>query len=139
MKFDFVIGNPPYQETVDTYNRQDPIYPHFYEAAERLADRYLLISPARFLFDSGLTKRTWNRKMLSDEHIVVEKYYRKSSDVFINTNINGGVVIIYRDSTKKSRPIDFFIPDETLRKIATKFKKMNVSRWIPLFMEEDPI
>mgnify|MGYP000761921347 CR=1 FL=1 len=102
MKFDFVIGNPPYQETVDTYNRQDPIYPHFYEAAERLADRYLLISPARFLFDSGLTKRTWNRKMLSDEHIVVEKYYRKSSDVFINTNINGGVVIIYRDSTKKA-------------------------------------
>ena len=71
MKFDFVIGNPPYQESQETNNRAEPIYPYFYDAAEKVASSYMLISPARFLFNAGLTSKDWNEKMLNDEHLKI--------------------------------------------------------------------
>lgn len=40
MKFDFCIGNPPYQESQDSNNKSDAVYPYFYDAAEDIADRY---------------------------------------------------------------------------------------------------
>ena len=123
MKWDFAIGNPPYQESGTTNNKAEAVYPHFYEGAEDIAERYLLISPARFLFNAGLTPKVWNEKMLSDKHIKLEKYYNNSADIFPNTSINGGVAIVYRDSTKMFRPIFDFIPDEDLRKISEHFEK----------------
>ena len=120
MKFDFCIGNPPYQVTTDTYNRQEPIYPYFYDMAEQISERYILISPARFLFDAGLTSKEWNRKMLSDDCLKVEDYYANSSEVFSNTNINGGVAIVYRDNQKHGKPIGQFIPNEILRSITSR-------------------
>lgn len=123
MKFDYCIGNPPYQSTVDTYNRQEPIYPYFYDAAESIADKSLLISPARFLFDAGLTPKAWNRKMLSDEHIKVEYYNQNANEVFHNTDIKGGIAVVYRDANKNFGAIEEFIPDKTLRAISSHFKK----------------
>lgn len=121
MRFDYVIGNPPYQESGETNNKAEAIYPSFYVAAEEVADKYILISPARFLFNAGLTPKEWNKKMLSDEHVKVKQYYSNSSDVFSNTNINGGVVIVYRDATKRYNPIGLFIPNDILRSIASRF------------------
>lgn len=123
MKWDFAIGNPPYQTSIDTYNRQEPIYPHFYDAAESVADKYLLISPARFLFNAGLTPKEWNTKMLSDEHVKVKYYNQSSSEVFSNTEIKGGVAVMYRDSKQCFGAIGEFVPDENLRKIASHFIK----------------
>ena len=122
MKFDFVIGNPPYQESGITNNKAEAIYPYFYDGAETLAEKYILISPARFLFNAGLTPKKWNLKMLSDKHLRVVQYFHDSSDVFSNTNINGGVVIIYRDSKREFAPIGMFVPDDTLRSISDRFK-----------------
>lgn len=123
MKFDFCIGNPPYQESGDTNNRAEPIYPHFYEAAEKLADRYMLISPARFLFDAGLTSKEWNRKMLSDDHLKVEYYNQNSSEVFANTDIKGGVAVMYRDAYREFGAIEQFVSDEKLRSIIRHFSR----------------
>lgn len=123
MKFDFVIGNPPYQSSSDSYNRQEPIYPYFYDAAEQVSDKYLLISPARFLFNAGLTPKEWNKKMLSDEHLKVEYFNQNSSEIFSNTEIKGGVAVMYRDTTQNFGAIEEFIADDTIRKIASHFKK----------------
>lgn len=57
MKFDFVIGNPPYQESKTTNNKSEAIYPFFYDAAIKIAEKSLLITPARFLFNAGLRRR----------------------------------------------------------------------------------
>lgn len=121
--FDFCIGNPPYQVSNDSNNKQEPIYPYFYDAAEKLSDRYMLISPARFLFNAGLTPKDWNKKMLSDEHIKVEYYNQNAIELFPNTDIKGGVAIMYRDSQKELGPIEEFIPDENLRSISIKVQK----------------
>lgn len=123
MKFDFAIGNPPYQNSTDTYNRQEPVYPHFYDAAEEVADKYVLISPARFLFNAGLTSKEWNKKMLTDCHLKVEDYISDASSVFPNTEIKGGVAIVYRDSNKSFGAINEFIPNESLRSIASHFTR----------------
>ena len=122
-KFYAVIGNPPYNEDSDTYNRQPPIYPMFYDGAKEISEKYELITPARFLFNAGLTSKEWNEKMLNDKHIKVLKYFQNSSDVFQNTSIIGGVAIVLGDNNKSFEPIGQFIPDDTLRKIATHFTK----------------
>ena len=65
--FDYVIGNPPYQEeTKDTSDK--PVYNNFMDAAYECAEVVELITPARFLFNAGKTPKAWNDKMLNDEH-----------------------------------------------------------------------
>lgn len=125
VKFDIVVGNPPYQESSDSNNRQDPIYQHFYDLSEIISDRYCLISPARFLFNAGLTSKVWNKKMLNDKHLKVEYYIQNSNEIFPNTDIKGGVAILYRDDNKEFEPIKEFIPNEDLRNLASYFKNSN--------------
>jgi len=121
MKFTAVVGNPPYQETTGGYNRQEPIYQYFYDSAENIGEKYCLISPARFLFNAGLTSKTWNLKMLDSTHLEVKYYNPNSEELFPNTDIKGGVVIIYYDRNKIFNAIKKFIPDENLRKITSHF------------------
>ena len=123
MKFDYAIGNPPYQANVDTYNRQEPVYSYFYEEAERAANKYLLISPARFLFNAGLTPKEWNRKMLEDSHVKVEFYTGKSSDIFPSVEIKGGIAIVYRDADREFGAIREFFADENMRNLSKLFVK----------------
>ena len=122
MKFDFIIGNPPYQESKETNNKAEALYHYFYDSVAEITDRYELISPARFLFNAGLTPKSWNRKMLSDPHIKIEAYYPNSAEVFPNANINGGVAVIYRDGKKAFGAIESFIPNDILRGLAERFK-----------------
>jgi DNA or RNA helicases of superfamily II len=122
MKFDVVVGNPPYQETQANNNKGEPIYHYFYDIAEQVADKYVLISPARFLFNGGLTPKPWNQKMLSDKHLTVEYYAQNSAEVFPNTDIKGGVAVLYRNTKKDFGAIETFVPDPTLRSLAHKFK-----------------
>jgi len=89
MKFDAVVGNPPYQESrEDTLDYA--VYNFFYDLAEKVGSKYCLISPARFLFNAGSTDKNWNQKMLTDKHIKVAYFNQNSSAVFPNTDIKGG-------------------------------------------------
>lgn len=120
MKFDVVIGNPPYQKDSGTSARDDAIYNYFYDEAEKISDSYCLISPARFLFNAGSTPKKWNKKMLTDSHLKVAFYERDSRKVFVNTGIAGGVAILYRDSHRKIGPIKSFTSFPELNSIAQK-------------------
>ena len=109
MKFNAVVGNPPYQvKGKNKGDRDNPIYHLFYDTAFGLSDRVTLISPGRFLFNAGQTPKTWNEKMLSDEHVKVAHYWQKSTDLFPNVDIKGGVVIIWRDKHSTWHPIGTF-------------------------------
>ena len=119
MKFDVVIGNPPYQmDRSGTRDKQ--IYPDFMDSAYDIGDKAILITPGRFLFNAGDTSVAWNRKMLDDPYLKVIDYEPKSMNVFDNTDIKGGVTITYRDSADKGTPIDVFIPHVHLQSIADK-------------------
>lgn len=60
--------------------------------------------------------------MLADPHVKIVDYSQNSSDYFINTDIKGGVAILYRNSLKKQSPINEFIPDQNLRNLSHRFK-----------------
>lgn len=124
MKFDFVIGNPPYQQDSRGANENDtPIYHFFYDAAFDIADKVELITPARFLFNAGGTPKKWNERMLEDEHIKVLSYSQKSSDIFSNTDIKGGIAITYRDSARSFGPIKVFSSQPELAAIRKKMEQ----------------
>lgn len=92
MKFDYIIGNPPYQKQIegDNKNSAAPIYPQFLEASFKIGKVVELIHPARFLFNAGSTAKSWNEKMLNDNHFKILSYEANSSLVFPNTDIKGG-------------------------------------------------
>ena len=71
MKFDFCIGNPPYQEETQNNGRQNPVYNKFMDETYKVAECVELITTARFLFNAGQTPKAWNDKMLNDEHFKV--------------------------------------------------------------------
>lgn len=118
MKFDYVIGNPPYQDETlgDNKGFAPPVYNKFLDASYEIADKVEMIHPARFLFNAGSTPKAWNEKMLSDPHFKVLHYEADASSIFPNTDIKGGVVVSYRDSCSDFGAIGVF----------TKYAKMNV-------------
>ena len=119
MKFDFIIGNPPYQE--ETEGTSDtPVYNQFMDAAFSLADKVELITPARFLFNAGKTPKAWNGKMLKDEHFKVLDYEQDSSYFFRGTRITGGISITYRDATKDFGAIEVFSQFAEIRSLSAK-------------------
>ncbi len=120
MKFDFVIGNPPYQEEKEDNGRQPPIYDKFMDGTYQVSGKVLLISPARFLFNAGQTPKEWIKKMLSDPHLKVLMYEQDSSKVFQNTDIKGGVAVTYRDANTKFGEIGSFTTFSELNSITKK-------------------
>jgi hypothetical protein len=120
-KFDVVIGNPPYQEEGKGDNaRAEPIYHYFIDQAYKISSIAEFITPGRFLFNAGQTPKKWNRKMLNDKHVKVTFYEQKSSKVFANTDIKGGVVVTLRDDKKNEGPIGVFTPFQELNSIVKK-------------------
>ena len=92
------------------------------DAAQGIADRVEMITPARFLFNVGATPKAWNEKMLNDEHFKVMEYDPDSSKVFPGTDIKGGVAVTYHDVTKIYEPIDTFIPQKELQSVLQKVR-----------------
>lgn len=121
MKFDFVIGNPPYQEEMEGTS-DSPVYNSFMEVSYSIGTKVELITPARFLFNAGKTPKVWNQKMLSDEHFMVLSYEPDGTKVFPGTEIKGGVAIHYHDKTKRFDAIEVFTAYKELNDILKKVK-----------------
>ena len=122
MKFDFIIGNPPYQEEVENNGRMNPIYNYFMDGAFKIADEVILITPGRFLFNAGQTPKAWNRKMLSDSHFKVLNYYSNSKDIFPTADIKGGVTVSRHSQKEEFVPIETFTPFNELNSILKKVR-----------------
>ncbi len=124
MKFDYVIGNPPYQEEAPGTSTSDkPVYHTFMDAAYSVSDKVELITPARFLFDAGATPSVWNRKMLNDTHFKVLQYESDAKYFFSSIELPGGIAISYRDATRNFGAMKQFIQYNELNKIARKVKE----------------
>lgn len=124
MKFDFIIGNPPYQdETIgDNKGFAPPIYHKFLENAYGVGNVVEMIHPARFLFNAGSTPKQWNKQMLEDPHLKVLWYEQDSSKVFQNTDIKGGVAVSYHDINRDFGAIGTFTSYPELNTILHKVR-----------------
>jgi len=122
MKFDFVIGNPPYQEESVGEQKKyaPPVYHYFLEEAYKVGQCVEMIHPARFLFNAGATPKQWNEQMLKDPHLKALYFEQDSNKVFSNTEIKGGVAITYHDSSKDFGAIGTFTVYKELNNILHK-------------------
>ncbi|RWZ42593.1 Eco57I restriction-modification methylase domain-containing protein [Lactiplantibacillus plantarum] len=105
MKFDVVVGNPPYQEN-DNGKRDNgaanasasPLYHYFFELAKKISnEKIALIFPARWLTGAGKGLGNFSKDMLNDTHIKSISIYKDSSKIFPNTEIKGGVLYLTYD------------------------------------------
>ncbi len=98
MKFDVIVGNPPYQVDSDGNTRTKPVYNLFVQRAIEMNPRYvLMITPSRW-FAGGLGLGDFRGKMLRDRRLARLVDYRVEKDVFPHVNINGGVSYFLWDS-----------------------------------------
>lgn len=92
LKFDVIIGNPPYQEMDGGAQASaSPIYHHFVRMAKKLNPELIsFIMPTRW-YAGGKGLDDFRDEMINDVHLRVLHDWLTPEDIFPNTNIRGGV------------------------------------------------
>lgn len=103
MKFDVIVGNPPYQMS-DGGGRDSgaiSLYHKFIEQAKKLNPRYLsMIVPARW-YSGGKGLDEFRDEMLKDKRLAQIHDFPETSDCFPGLNIRGGVCYFLWDREHK--------------------------------------
>jgi hypothetical protein len=147
MKFNAIVGNPPYQ-VMDGGNSVSakPVYHHFVEIAKSIQPDYVsLIMPARW-YAGGKGLDTFRETMLNDKRISKLFDYPNSNDCFTNVDIAGGLCYFLWDKayngkttitnyingelsidTRDLDAFDILIRDNKAIPILKKVQKLNTS------------
>ena len=158
MKFDVIVGNPPYQlETGGSGRQAKPIYQLFVQQAKKMNPRYLvMIIPDRW-FAGGMGLGEFRKEMLEDKQIRKLVDYANSKDCFQGPDIPGGICYflwekstkgdcevtnIYQDkmtkSIRKMDEFDTFIRFEEAAKILRKINKNNEEKMTKIISSVRP-
>lgn len=109
MKFDFVIGNPPYQEEAENKSetngqtRSKSIFQYFQMEAEKIANTSsVLIYPGgRWIQRSGKGMKEFGLNQINDMKLKNIYFYPNSHDIFPNAAIADGISIVIKEISKE--------------------------------------
>ena len=98
MKFDSVVGNPPYMEMDGGAQASaKPIYNYFVDSSKKLNPNYIsMIMPSRW-YSGGKGLDEFRDNMLNDKRIAILHDFLNPEEVFPNTNIRGGICFLVWD------------------------------------------
>lgn len=130
MKFNVIVGNPPYQQKEGgaNINTALPIYNHFVDLAKKHNPEYIsLIIPTRW-YAGGRGLDNFRDEMLNDTHISELHDFLKPELIFQNLNIRGGICYFLwqknyntrKDLTKVFTYKDDLTPSVKLRSLRTQ-------------------
>ena len=108
MKFDYVIGNPPYQEDTGggsaanvAAKQARPVYNLFVDQAKTMQPHYIsMIMPARW-YAGGIGLNDFRNEMLNDPHLIRLTDFVNSKDCFSTVDIAGGICYFLWDRDKE--------------------------------------
>ncbi len=114
MKFDAIIGNPPYQENISSSDENaslgKQLFPTFITSAIKLNPKYIsLITPSRWFAGDAQDKSFLKLREFIKENNHISKIvnYPDCRDVFDNVTIKGGVsYFLFEDSYEGN--VDFY-------------------------------
>ena len=114
MKFDVIIGNPPYHlktSEIDGKSNAIPIYHLFVNMVKFLQPNYLImIIPSRWMTGGSRSLDDFRNSMINDQRISIMHDFLNSKDVFAGVEVKGGICYFLWDK-KHSGPCDFFTHD----------------------------
>ncbi|WP_296109315.1 Eco57I restriction-modification methylase domain-containing protein [uncultured Alistipes sp.] len=110
MKFNAVVGNPPYQEVVEQKESSNgqkvsiSIFHYFQTISERLGKYTSLIYPgARWIHRSGKGLEKFGLAQINDCHLMMLEFFPYSTDVFKDVAIADGLSIVLKDMDKTEK------------------------------------
>jgi hypothetical protein len=108
MKFNAIVGNPPYQQMDGggTGDSSKPIYNKFIEIGKKISPNYLsMIFPSRWM-KGGKGLDDFRNEMIHDMHIRRIVDFENAKECFDNMNIDGGICYLLWDK-EYNGPVDY--------------------------------
>ena len=121
MKFNAIVGNPPYQEMDGGASASAKnIYHYFVNVSKKLHPNYIsLIIPARW-YTSGKGLDEFRQDMIHDKHIIKLFDYVDSKDIFPTVEIKGGICYFLRSENEEKKCEIIYHSDEGIQ-YSTRF------------------
>ena len=122
IKFNAVVGNPPYQQTMakkETDNGQKNVTNifHFFQlAADNISQISSLIYPAgRWIHQSGKGLSQFGYDQINDPHLQKLEFFPNSSDIFDGVAIADGISLVLKNKAKDSRFFEYVYSQQNNR------------------------
>ena len=129
MKFDIIIGNPPYQlsDGGGTGDSAKPIYNLFIDQARYLSPKYIcMIIPSRWM-KGGKGLDDFRKSMIEDTHIKIIHDFENHAECFPNNHIDGGVCYFLWDRDHNGKVDYYYKPKDGETTFSKRFLKTAAS------------
>lgn len=116
MKFDIVIGNPPYQEETNQgeikagqQKRVRNVFQEFQKVADVIADKYscLIYPGGRWIHQSGRGLSEFGLKQINSSYLSKLYFYPDANEIFKDVGISDGISIVLKDYSKLSQEFTY--------------------------------
>ena len=115
MKFNAIVGNPPYQVNDGSGASDDaanPVYQLFVRISKQIAPQYIsLIMPSKWMVGGKVILKSFRKEMMEDGHLSVMVDYEDSGVCFTGQHIDGGICYFLWDEKHDGKLQYTYIPD----------------------------